>query len=144
MQNILSITALTSALFISGCVETGGSQEPQNGQEIIIDSSFFSKYTVFNFNSNGREYLVRYRLDNVFKLHGILLERVTGGEFSGEASEDAEAQNVMRDALRSANACGENEFPGLVQFGYGLYSVDTGQKVWQAKFKCTDTFQANI
>ena len=136
------ITAGFIAFALSGCVQPSETASTNTNTSPVETENVKKNDIVFNYSANGKIYRIHSRYDRILRAYGTTVSVVSGGPaFTGSNSEDAEAQNTIRDAFRSQGICKDGLHPGLITFGYG-YSAEFRQ--WSARVRCTDKIQANI
>ena len=139
MKYFSIVLAACSAMALSGCM--GSSTADPVPAQAPQPAKVKKNDVVFNYSAGGRTYRLHTRDDTLLRAHGTDMTVVSGPAFTGATSEDALAQNTIRDAFRAQGICKDGQHPGILQFGYG-YSTERG--AWAAKVRCSEKRQANI
>lgn len=132
-MKLLQIFATISVMaLLGGCVDGSGTNgAPSRG------------ISEFTHAANGNVYRLRYKYDGILGAYGTELTVVSGTPFTGALTEDTLAQNTIRDAFRKQKICGEGQYPGILQFGYGPFNLGESW-AWGGKVRCSTTAQANV
>lgn len=143
MKTLTNAVLISTFIFVTGCVST---QETNSSPNTSVTSTseipVEDDHIIFNHSANGKIYRIHIiAYIRGLRAHQTYLSIVSGKPFNGSLSEDAEAQNTIRDAFRKKGICGEGLHPGMLQLRY-QYIPKFG--TWAGYVRCSEKRQANI
>ncbi|MEP4036998.1 hypothetical protein [Pseudophaeobacter sp.] len=118
---------------------------PPQTEAVSPDMYKENGFQEFSYRASGKTYtlLVQRKAKGNFGLDRVHAHVSKGTPFTATVADDAEVQNMVRDAYRSLKLCPESLHPGIVNLGYGPLMV--GDKpTWNVFLRCSEKLQENI
>lgn len=141
----LIIPALVVAL--TGCLKASESTSPVSDTQKspALTQEFLAKknFTSVTYSTAAKTYVIHRKPDPLARADKILTQVTRGTPFTATNADDAEVQNMLRDAYRKLGLCPDGLHPGLLNLGYGAYKPG-GVPTWSAFVRCSDKVQKNI
>lgn len=135
----------TSALFVlSACdAPTQTTSTPNTSPAITPEFAAKNKFQTSTYSEAGKTYVIYRKRDPLARADKIVTQVKSGRPFTGTPADDAEVQNMLRNAYRKLGLCEDGLHPGLLSIGYGSF-VAGDVPTWSAYVRCSDKKQANI
>ncbi len=141
--------SILASLSLAACVagsEQGAStsatkqvaKEPPRTPEFFASKGFQN----FTYSASGKTYVVYFKRDRLARADKIVTHVTRGTPFTATTADDAEVQNMLRDAYRAQDLCGAGLHPGLIDLGYGPF-IAGDVPMWSAYVRCSEKKQEN-
>lgn len=133
---------------LAGCMTTGSQDAvgPTQTEKVFSRDQYINfGYKELSYSASGKTYtlFVLQKAKGNFGMDKVHTFVSQGPSFSGTTSDDAEVQNMVRDAYRALKLCPANLHPGLTNFAYGPILVGD-VPMWNVFVRCTEKVQRNI